>query len=126
MARGAAHHALGSLRERARIDTRTAALLLEIGADREQRRHGWLWTDGPVKWPKPVRNDVPTIIEMLASNDPVEHRDALHALFRADGRHVAASVWREIERAAGSRDARLRTKAALALRQIEESRTRAA
>jgi hypothetical protein len=115
--REAAHHAVMSLRERARIDTRTAALLREIGAGAGQRRHSWLVTPDPIEHPKPVRNDVPTIIEMLASDDEIERRDALRALFRTD-RHVAAPVWREIDRARHSRDRRLATKAARAIERL--------
>ena len=115
--RDSARHALGSLRERARIDSQAAALLLAIGAGGEQRRHGWLWKGENVKYPKPVRNDVPTIIEMLASNDERERSDALAALFRTD-RHVARPVWKEIERACESRDQRMRAKAQLAKRVI--------
>ena len=115
--REGAHHAVMSLRERARIDTRTAALLREIGAGAGQRRHGWLVTPDPIEHPKPVRNDVPTIIEMLASDDEIERRDALRALFRTD-RHVAAPVWREIDRARHSRDRRLAAKAARAIERL--------
>jgi hypothetical protein len=120
--RGSAHHALISLRERARIDSQAAELLLAIGAGAEQRRHGWLWKGGKVKYPKPVRNDVPTIIEMLASNDVREQRDALASLFRTD-RHVARPVWREIERACESSEPRIRAKAQLASRRVESYRT---
>src|SRR2546426_27701 len=70
--RDGAHHAVKSLRERARIDTQTAALVREIGAGAEQRRHGWLMSPDRIEHPKPVRNDVPTIIEMLASDDATE------------------------------------------------------
>jgi len=120
--RDGAHHALGSLRERARVDSQAAELLLAIGAGREQRRHGWLWKGGRIEYPKPVRNDVPTIIEMLASTDEREQSDALAALFRTD-RHVAHSVWDEIERACESSDPRTRAKAQLASRRIESYRT---
>lgn len=124
--REGAHHAVMSLRERARIDTQTAALLHEINAGAGQRRHRWLWTGGPVEHPKPVRNDVPTIIEMLASADPVEHEDALRALFRSDRHRVAGAVWREVERAGRSNDPRLRAKATTAIRRIEKRRAAAA
>ena len=123
--RDSAHHAIGSLRERARIDSQAAELLLAIGAGAEQRRHGWLWNGGNVKYPKPVRNDVPTIIEMLSSNDEREQSDALASLFRSD-RHVARPVWKEIERACESRDPRLRVKAQLASRRVESHRRAAA
>lgn len=118
--RGGAHHALISLRERARMDSQTAALILAIGVGPEQRRHGWLWTDGWVERPTPVRNDVPTLIELLAGGDPVERNDALLSLFPRDGRHVARAVWREFERAAKSTEPRLRERARRALRVIEE------
>jgi hypothetical protein len=59
---------------------------------------------------------------MLASDDPVEQVDALRALFRSDRYHVARAVWREIERAARSRDPRLRAKATIAVRRIAEAR----
>ena len=121
--REGAHHAVMSLRERARIDTQTAALLHEIAAGPGQRRHRWLWTGGDVEYPKPVKNDVPTIVEMLASDDPAEQDDALRALLRNDRYHVARAVWREIERAAGSRDRRLRAKATIAVRRIKEARS---
>jgi hypothetical protein len=120
--RDGAHHALGSLRERARIDSQAAELLLAIGAGGEQRRHGWLWKGGTVKYPKPVRNDVPTIIEMLASNDEREQSDALASLFRTD-RHVARPVWKEIEHACESRDPRMRAKARLARHRVESHRS---
>ena len=120
--RDGAHHALKSLHERARIDTQAAELLLAIGAGGVERRHGWLWKGGSIKYPKPVRNDVPTIIEMLASNDDREQRDALASLFRTD-RHVARPVWKEIERACESRDPRTRAKAQLASRRVESYRT---
>src|SRR5687767_15454873 len=120
--RDGAHHALKSLHERARIDTQAAELLLAIGAGSGERRHGWLWKGGNVKYPKPVRNDVPTIIEMLASNDEREQRDALAALFRTD-RHVARPVWKEVERACESRDPRMRAKARLARHRVESHRS---
>lgn len=120
-----AHHAVMSPRERARIDTQTAALLYEIAAGPGQRRHRWLWTGGDVEYPKPVKNDVPTIIEMLASDDPVEQDDALRALLRSDRYHIARAVWREIERAGRSRDPRLRAKAAIAIRRIDAARSNA-
>ena len=120
--REGAHHALNSLRERARIDSQAAELLLAIGAGGEQRRHGWLWKGGTVKYPKPVRNDVPTIIEMLASNDEREQSDALASLFRTD-RHVARPVWKEIEHACESRDPRMRAKARLARHRVESHRS---
>jgi hypothetical protein len=120
--RDGAHHALKSLHERARVDTQAAELLLAIGAGGVERRHGWLWKGGNVKYPKPVRNDVPTIIEMLASNDEREQSDALAALFRTD-RHVARPVWKEIERACESRDPRTRAKARLARHRVESHRS---
>lgn len=120
--REGAHHALNSLRERARIDSQAADLLLAIAAGGEQRRHGWLWQGGTVKFPKPVRNDVPTIVEMLASNDEREQSDALASLFRTD-RHVARPVWKEIERACESRDPRIRAKARLARHRVESHRS---
>lgn len=119
--RDGAHHALKSLHERARIDTQAAELLLAIGAGGVERRHGWLWNGGPIKYPKPVRNDVPTLIEMLASSDEREQRDALASLFRTD-RHVARPVWKEIERACESRDPRIRAKARLARHRVESHR----
>lgn len=118
--RSAAHHAIISLRERARMDSQTAALVLAIGVGAEQCRHGWLWTDGRVERPTPVRNDVRTLIELLAGNDPLERDDALRALFPRDGRHVARAVWREFERAAKSTEPRLRVRARRALGVIEE------
>jgi hypothetical protein len=120
--RDGARHALKSLHERARIDTQAAELLLAIGAGGVERRHGWLWKGGKIKYPKPVRNDVPTIIEMLASNDEREQSDALASLFRTD-RHVARPVWKEIERACESSDPRMRAKAQLASRRVESYRT---
>lgn len=119
--RDGAHHALSSLRERARIDSQAAELLLAIGAGGEQRRDGWLWNGGGVKYPKPVRNDVPTIVEMLSSNDEREQSDALASLFRTD-RHVARPVWKEIERACKSSDPRLRAKARIASQRLESHR----
>jgi hypothetical protein len=122
--RAAAHHAVLSLQERARIDTQTLALLKGIGVGPGQRRNGWRWHGGPQ--PRPVRNDVPTLIEMLASDDAVEQRDALQVLFGGHRYHVARSVWREIEAAARSPNVRVRTKAVVALHRIEEHRSNAA
>lgn len=122
--REGAHHAVMSLRERARVDSQTAALLHEIGVGPGQRRHRWLWGVG--ERPRPVRNDVPTLIEMLASDDAVEREDALRTLFGAARYHVARSVWREIERARRSRDPRLGRKATIAMRRIQERRSTAA
>lgn len=122
--REGAHHAVMSLRERARIDTQTAALLHALGVGPGQRRHRWLWGHG--QRPRPVRNDVPTIIEMLASEDPTEQADALRALFRSDRYHVAGSVWREIERARRSDDPRLRARATVATTRMEGQRSTAA
>jgi HEAT repeat protein len=123
--REAARHAVKSLRERARVDTQTAELLRAIGAGADQRRHEWLWTAAEPAFPKPVRNDVPTIIELLASGDAREREDAFHALFRTD-RHVSRAVFDEIERKAASGNARERRHAAAALRRIEERQGTAA
>lgn len=124
--REGAHHAVMSLRERARIDSQTATLLREINAGAGQRRHRWLWSGDAVEYPKPVRNDVPTLIEMLASEDPVELEDALRAVCETHRYRVATSVWREFERSARNSDARLRAKATIALRRIQERRSTAA
>ena len=123
--REGAHHAVKSLRERARIDTQTAALLHAIGAGAGERRHEWLWTGDKPQFPKPVRNDVPTIIELLASDDPREHEDAFRALFRTD-RHVSRAVFDEIERKAHSGNPRERRNARAAIRRIEGRRATAA
>jgi hypothetical protein len=125
--REGAHHAVMSLQERARIDTQTASLLRELGVGAGyQRRLQKLWRDGAVQTPKPVRNDVPTLIEMLASDDPVEQRDALDALFGDHDYRVARSVWDEFERAAMSTDVLLSAKAAAAIRKLKEWRATAA
>jgi hypothetical protein len=119
--REGAHHALISLRERARVDSQAADLLIAIRAGGEQRRHGWLWKGGRVRYPKPVRNDVPTIVEMLSSDDEREQSDALASLFRTD-RHVSRPVWKEIDRACESVDPRMRAKARLARHRVESHR----
>jgi hypothetical protein len=125
--REGAHHAVMSLQERARIDTQTASLLRELGVGAgHQRRLQKLWRDGVVETPKPVRNDVPTLIEMLASDDPIEQRDALDALFGDHEYRVGHSVWDEFERAATSTDPRLRAKASTATRRLRERRATAA
>jgi hypothetical protein len=123
--REAAHHAVKSLRERARMDTQTAELLRAIGAGADQRRHEWLWRATEPQFPKPVRNDVPTIIELLASDDAREREDAFRALFRTD-RHVSRAVFDEIERKAHSGNERERRHAVAALRRIEERHSNAA
>jgi hypothetical protein len=63
---------------------------------------------------------------MLASDDPLEQDDALRTLSGAGRYHIAGSVWREIAHAARSPDDRLRGKAKIALRLIEERRSTAA
>jgi len=123
--REGARHAVKSLRERARIDTQAAALLHQIEAGPDQRRHEWLWTGNDAQFPKPVRNDVPTIIELLASGDPREREDAFRALFRTD-RHVSRAVFDEMARKAESPNPRERRNARAALRLIEERRATAA
>lgn len=124
--RGGAHHAVESLRERARVDTQTYALLRDIGVGPGQRRHRWRWDAAAARHPRVVRNDVPTIIEMLASDDPIEHADALAALFPTRGYHIARSVWLEIERFARVGEGRVRAKAGIALARIAQHRSAAA
>ena len=63
---------------------------------------------------------------MLASDDALEQDDALRALSETGRYHIAGSVWREIAHAAGSPEARLRERAKIALRRIEERRSTAA
>lgn len=122
--REAAHHTIITLRERARIDSRAAETLVALGQVGHQRRVGWLSrprADGEIAYPKAVRADVPTLIDMLASDDVGEQADALRALYRTD-RHVSRSVWRDIAASTRSADPRQRAKAAQAMRRIEAHR----
>jgi hypothetical protein len=122
--REAAHHALGTVHERARVDVRSRQLLHELAARtplgihaypdwfRRQLAKGVASRD--VVYPKPALRDVPTLIELLSSDDRPSVDDAVAILCPADGRHPSKRVWRAILDAQRSGDAVTRTKAARA------------
>ncbi|HEY3218623.1 MAG TPA: hypothetical protein VGK15_06015 [Candidatus Limnocylindria bacterium] len=120
--REAARHAVSTLRERARIDGRSRELLDRL-ADamgdgvygsatvRRQLRHVPI---DHVRSPKAVQRDVPTLIELLASNDDRAIADAIAALCPRDGRRPSKKVWQAILDMAGSPDEALRRQAVVA------------
>ena len=102
--REAASHAIGTLRERARVDGRSRELLgrlADVAGDRvygsaairRQLRHVPI---DHVRSPRVVLRDVPTLIELLASDDDRATADAIAALCPRDGRRPAKKVWRAI------------------------------
>ena len=133
--REGAHHALLTLRETSRADTRARDLLRRL-AERPARARRW---SGPrvypqwfrrqlkrvgrpedVRYPKVSRRDLPTLIEELASDDPVEQRDAMRLLCPKDGRRLNRKVWRAILDGRRSADVRVRTKCEIASRRLRE------
>src|SRR2546421_397334 len=102
--REAAFHAFGTLRDRSRVDARSRRLLDELAA----RLGRWVYPTwfrlqmekgvaaGDVRYPKAAVRDVPTLIELLSSEDESIVRDALAVLCPADGRHPPKRVWRAI------------------------------
>jgi hypothetical protein len=104
--REAAHHALGTLHEKSRVHLRSRRFIHELatktpmGVDaypgwvRREMAKGIALED--VQYPKAALRDVPTLLEMLASDEPEEVRDGLAALCPANGTHPSKRVWRAI------------------------------
>ena len=122
--REAASHAIGTLHERARVDGRSRALVEQLKArlgdgmysfPRKHRRSA-------AEYPKLARRDVPTLIQALASDDPIAIGDALAGLCPADGRHVPVRVWRAIEDVRRDPDRELRERAERAAQRLDEHR----
>ena len=128
--REAASHALGTLSSRARVDSRSRALLAAVAAGvplsrlaypqwlRPQVARGATWQTAV--YPKVALRDVPTLIEALASDDELAMRDAMAALCPSGGRHPPRRVWRAIAEHRGSLDADVRAKAARAVARLGE------
>jgi hypothetical protein len=117
--REAASHALGTLRERARVDGRSRELLDRLAdvvgdgvygsaAVRRQLRHVPV---DHLRSPKAVLRDLPTLIELLASNDDRAVADAVASLCPRHGRQPAKKVWLAILDAQRSSDETTRGKA---------------
>jgi hypothetical protein len=122
-----ARHALITLRERSRIDTRARDLLRRLAEQGLgarvyppwfQRQLDKVAIPERVRYPKVSRRDVATLIEELSSDDPVEQRDAMSALCPTDGRNPNRKVWEEILAGRGAHDVRLRAKADAAARRL--------
>jgi hypothetical protein len=119
--REAANHALGTVRDRCPVDTRSRELLDALAAQtrfrrllapqwlRKQLAKGATWTTAV--YPKVALQDVPTLIESLSSNDERAIRDAIAVLCPTNGRVPSKKVWRAILEARRSPDETLRTKA---------------
>ena len=126
--REAANHALGTVRDRCPVDTRSRALLDALATRtqlgrllapqwlRKQLARGATWQTAV--YPKIALHDVPTLIESLASNDETSIADAIAALCPAD-RTPAKKVWRAILGERRSVNADTRTKAERAARRLE-------
>ena len=117
--REAAFHAFGTIRDRSRVDVRSRRLLDELAA----RLGRWVYphwfrlqmkkgvAPGDVRYPKAAIRDVPTLIELLSSDDESTVRESLAVLCPADGRHPAKRVWHAIRDAQRSPDEATRRKA---------------
>jgi hypothetical protein len=125
--REAASHAVGTLRERARVDGRSRVLLDELartmgdevfGSAAARRQLHNVPVDH-VRSPKVVLRDVPTLIEMLASGDERQIADAISGLCPRARRSPSPKVWRAIIDARRSPNAGMRDKAEHAARQLE-------
>jgi len=102
--REAAFHAFGTIRDRSRVDVRSRRLLDELAT----RLGRWVYphwfrlkmkkgvAPDDVRYPKAAIRDVPTLIELLSSDDEATVRDALAVLCPADGRHPSKRVWHAI------------------------------
>ncbi len=120
--REAASHAIGTLRERARVDRRSRQLIDALTALLGEAMYSPSFRRGSrerrsarsVRAPKIALRDVPTLIELLASDDEESVRDAIAALCPADGRHPSRKVWCAILEAQHSADENARRKAILA------------
>ena len=119
--REAANHALGTVRDRCPVDTRSRELLDALAPQTRSRRllapqwlrrqlaRGATWRTAV--YPKVALQDVPTLIELLSSNDERAIGDATGVLCPANGRLPSKRVWRAIFDAQRSPDEGLRTKA---------------
>jgi hypothetical protein len=119
--REAANHALGTVRDRCPVDTRSRELLDALAAQtrfrrllapqwlRQQLANGATWTTAV--YPKVALQDVPTLIESLSSNDERATLDAIAVLCPTNGRKPSKKVWRAILDARRSPDQTVRMKA---------------
>lgn len=119
--REAANHALGSVRDRCPVDTRSRELLdaltpltrayrlLAPQWLRRQLASGATWRTAI--YPKVALQDVPTLIELLSSDENRAIEDALAVLCPTNGRTPSKKVWRAIIDAQRAPDEALRTKA---------------
>jgi hypothetical protein len=125
--REAASHAVGTLRERARVDGRSRELLDELakvmgddvyGSAAVRRQLQSVPVDH-VRSPKVVLRDVPTLIEMLASAEERQVADAISGLCPRERRSPSPKVWRAIFDERRSPNAEVREKAERAARQLQ-------
>jgi hypothetical protein len=125
--REAAHHAVMTLRERARVDGRSRELLDRLAAvtgdgiygSAAVRRQLHRVQIDHVRSPKIVLRDLPTLIEMLASGEERQIGDAIAALCPGDRRNPSKKVWRAILEECRSPNPESRGKAARAARHLE-------
>ncbi len=125
--REAAFHAFGTVRDRSRVDVRSRRLLDDLAATigrwvyppwfRLQIKKGV--APGDVRYPKAAIRDVPTLIELLSSDDASTVRDAFAVLCPADGRHPSKRVWHAILDAQRSPDEATRRKGIVASAALE-------
>ena len=123
--REAAHHALGTVQDRARVDSRSRDLLDALAARtrlgsraypqwfRRQAERGATWQTAV--YPKLAAHEVPTLIELLASGNARSERDALAAICPNDGHRPSKKVWQAILDARRSPSADVRAKAVRAV-----------
>lgn len=121
--REAAHHALLTVRDRARVDTRSRELLDALASRTSLGLHAYpRWILPQIEqgatwktavYPKIATRDVPTLIESLCGDERAI-RDAIVALCPTDGRRPSKKVWRAIldERRSPSADTRARAERA--------------
>jgi hypothetical protein len=128
--REAANHALGTVRDRCLVDTRSRELLDALASQRPlgrlvapqwlrpQLARGASWRTAA--YPKVALRDVPTLVESLASTDERAVADAVTALCPNDGHLPPKKVWRAILDQRGSADPVARAKALRAVARLEE------
>jgi hypothetical protein len=125
--REAASHAIGTLHEKARVDTRSRELIARLRARADIRLYAGFLHRRPRRRPasqdlsaaKLATRDVPTLVESLASDDEVAIRDALRALCPDGGRKLPKRVWRAILDERRSLDPGTRAKALRAAARLE-------
>ena len=127
--REAANHALGTVRDRCQVDTRSRDLLDALASQRPlgrlvapqwlrpQLARGASWRTAA--YPRVALRDVPTLVESLASTDERGVADAVTALCPNDGHLPPKKVWRAILDQCRSRDSGVRVKAARAAQRLE-------